>query len=111
MLELKQSSRLDVKKDCAKDVIHSIHWRKRNGIDGGSLGLDQIKVIDTIARLPEEIYNPLEHKDYILGYRDFFQEFFGGNNEPLHDLQYLDLKSYLNSHMTTVYVLLYYFFS
>lgn len=103
LLELKESARLDVKKDCAKDVIQAIQWRKRHGIHGGSLALDQVKVIDTIARLPEEIYNPQEHKDYIIGYKKFFKELFGGNDEPLHDVHYLDLKSYVHDHMTTRY--------
>lgn len=102
LLELKHSSRLDVKKDCGKDVIQAIQWRKRHGIHGGSLALDQIQVIDTIARLPDEIYNPRDHMDYIVGYKQFFEELFGGK-EQLQDLHYLNLQSYVHNRMTTVY--------
>lgn len=100
LLELKPSSRQDVKKDCAKDVIRAISWRKKHGIHGGSLALDQIKVIDSIARLPDEIYNPREHEDYILGYKKFVLELFG----QLHDLYYSDLKVYVDIRMVTMYV-------
>lgn len=93
----------DLRKNFAMDVIENIRSRKANGIHGGSLAIYDIQVIGSRATLPQNIYQPTVHKDYIEGYKDFFDDLFGGNDEPLDDVYYMDLKSYMKDLETMYY--------